>query len=189
MKKYSRKYIMEALKYWRNQLQLLESREPRCDLDEEEIVMYLSPYHGKRVFAVSGRKDPITAQHILSLIVRRFSTLSDRQLTWMEMNIANHGKILGIANELAVEDNKLIIYVAPYVNGSRRQNYSLHPEIQPLKLKSIVEQLQAIPDREIPVVIRLRKGMGPDWQEPVDFIPFSAEIDEKHGMFVRIEHY
>jgi len=47
----------------------------------------------------------------------------------MEMNIANHSKILGIANELAVEDNKLIIYVAPYINGSRRQNYSLHPEI------------------------------------------------------------
>jgi hypothetical protein len=132
---------------------------------------------------------PITAGDLAMLVNFRY-----KGLDYIVINVATENRIIGTVNDIFDDgDGHCVMCLAPYKNGSRFSNASIDSilgrnskeVLRVDKFQKIFEQMNP----ELEVRVRCKTGTGAHSSEISDFLPFSAEMDSKHGMFVRIDYF
>lgn len=158
-------------------------------LESNSIKEMLSPFHGKPILKVVPEAGPITAGDLAMLVHFRF-----KGLDYIVINVATANRIIGVVNDIFDDGNgHCVMCVAPYKNGARFSNASIdsilgrdaREVLRVDKFQKIFENMNP----ELEVRVRCKMGTGAHSTEIGDFLPFSAEMDSKHGMFVRIDYF
>lgn len=87
-------------------------------------------------------------------------------------------------NEVILDEGKCILQLAPYMNGMQKKDRSINPDIPALKIDDIARELSKLPP-DTPVVVQLR-GEFAHWRDIVQKDPLKAELDSRHGLFLRL---
>ena len=176
-KKYTKKQIIEAVKYWQKQLELGNYKQVN-ERAAEGINRTGDP-----MFHVDNDGSPVEVTQLLEAFDVLYPGQEDSPI-----NAGVNGENYGQVNQVLDEDGKCVLTLAPYKNGRQSKDLSIGFSGPAMRMQKFMQALKSIPD-SFEVVVKMKDpyGFGPAAGRVIERNVVAIDVDSAYGIFLRLD--